>query len=155
MDREKFLASIYLIIKDDSGRILFQRRRGTKLWSGFLGLPAGHVDIGENVYDAAIREAKEELDITFDTKNIVNTFVVNRRNKHLSPYFDVYFEIGSYTGDIKINEPLKCSELCYFSINELPLDVISFEKEALIDNLNGIKFGVVDIDEEKDMNKFC
>ncbi len=27
MDREKFLASIYLIIKDDSGRILFQRRR--------------------------------------------------------------------------------------------------------------------------------
>lgn len=85
MDREKFLASIYLIIKDDSGRILFQRRRGTKLWSGFLGLPAGHVDIGENVYDAAIREAKEEL----------------------------------------------------------------------IDNLNGIKFGVVDIDEEKDMNRFC
>ena len=73
----------------------------------------------------------------------------------MSPYFDVYFEIGSYTGDIKINEPLKCSELCYFSINELPLDVISFEKEALIDNLNGIKFGVVDIDEEKDMNKFC
>lgn len=68
MDREKFLASIYLIIKDDSGRILFQRRRGTKLWSGFLGLPAGHVDIGENVYDAAIREAKEELDITFGTK---------------------------------------------------------------------------------------
>ena len=104
MDREKFLASIYLIIKDDSGRILFQRRRGTKLWSGFLGLPAGHVDICENVYDAAIREAKEELDITFGTKNIVN-----RRNKHLSPYFDVYFEIDSYTGDIKINEPLKCS----------------------------------------------
>ena len=55
----------------------------------------------------------------------------------------------------EIYEPLKCSELCYFSINELPFDVISFEKEALIDNLNGIKFGVIDIDEEKDMNRFC
>ena len=68
MEREKFLSSIYLIIKNKEGKILLQRRQGTKLWPGFLALPAGHIDKGENAYEAAIREAKEELgiDITYN-----------------------------------------------------------------------------------------
>ena len=49
MGKEKFLSAIYLIIKNDEGKILLQRRQGTKLWPGFLALPAGHVDEGENV----------------------------------------------------------------------------------------------------------
>ena len=35
MEREKFLSSIYLIIKYENGEILLQRRQGTKLWPGF------------------------------------------------------------------------------------------------------------------------
>lgn len=31
MEREKFLSSIYLIIKNQNGEILLQRRQGTKL----------------------------------------------------------------------------------------------------------------------------
>ena len=30
-DREKFLSSIYLIIKNNEGKILLQRRQGSKL----------------------------------------------------------------------------------------------------------------------------
>ena len=59
MEREKFLSSIYLIIKNDKGEVLLQRRQGTKLWPGFLALPAGHIDEGENAYEAAVREARE------------------------------------------------------------------------------------------------
>ena len=51
MEREKFLSSIYLIIKNDKGEVLLQRRQGTKLWPGFLALPAGHIDEGENQYE--------------------------------------------------------------------------------------------------------
>lgn len=43
-EREKFLSSIYIIIKNENGEILLQRRQGTKLWPGFLALPAGHID---------------------------------------------------------------------------------------------------------------
>lgn len=149
MEREKFLSSIYLIIKNEKGEILLQRRQGTKLWSGFLALPAGHIDEGENAYEAAIREAKEELDIKISIKDIVDTFVVNRKNKSLSPYFDVYFEISKYTGTIKINEPEKCSELVWSELNNLPNDMIDFEKEAIINNKNGIKFSVTYADNEK------
>ena len=84
MEREKFLSSIYLIIKNENGEVLLQRRQGTKLWPGYLALPAGHIDEGENAYDAAIREAREELGIEITIDDIVDTFVVNRKNKSLT-----------------------------------------------------------------------
>ena len=145
-DREKFLSSIYIIIKNEDNKILLQRRQGTKFCSGYLALPAGHLDVGENVYDALVREAKEELDIDISINDIVDTFVVNRRNKTLSPYVDVYFEIVKYKGNIKINEPNKCSELIWASLDKLPSDMIDFEKEAINNNLKGIKFSVIDVD---------
>ena len=149
MEKEKFLSSVYLIIKNDKGEILLQRRQGTKLWPGFLALPAGHIDETENAYDAVIREAKEELGIQISIENIVDTFVVNRRNKSLMPYYDVYFEINSYNGKININEPEKCSELVWCDINNLPEDMIDFEIEAIKNNAKGIKFSVIDADNEK------
>lgn len=149
MGKENFLSAIYLIIKNDDGKILLQRRQGTKLWPGFLALPAGHVDEGENVYDAAIREAKEELSITITKQDIIDSFVVNRRNKSLPPYFDVYFEISSYQGEIKINEPEKCSELKWCDINDLPEDMIDFEIDAIRNRQNNILFSTFDADNEK------
>lgn len=146
--KEQFLSSIYLIIKNEKGEVLLQRRQGTKLWCGFLALPAGHVDSGENVYDALIREAREELNIKVDKHSIIDTFVVNRRNESLKPYFDVYFEISKYDGEIVINEPEKCSEIVWCNLNDLPDDMIEYEKIAIINNLNGIKFSVIDVKNE-------
>ena len=149
MEKEKFLAAVYLIIKNDEGKILLQRRQGTKLWPGFLALPAGHIDEGENAIDAVIREAKEELSIEICEEDIIDSFVVNRRNKSLKPYFDVYFEIDTYKGEITINEPEKCSELKWVDINNLPYDMIDFEVEALENRKKGITFSVIDTDNEK------
>ena len=149
MEKEQFLSSVYLIIKNDKQEVLLQRRQGTKLWPGFLALPAGHIDKNENTYEAAIREAKEELGIDISINNIIDTFVVNRRNKSLMPYYDVYFEIDNYIGKIKIKEPEKCSELVWCDINKLPEDMIDFEREAIRNNQTGIKFSVIDTDNDK------
>ena len=149
MEREKFLSSIYLIIKNENGQILLQRRQGTKLWPGFLALPAGHIDEGENAYEAAVREASEELGITISKTDIIDTFVVNRKNKSLPSYYDVYFELKGYEGTITIKEPEKCSELVWANIDDLPEDIIDFEREAIVNNLNGIKFSVTYADNEK------
>ncbi len=151
MAKEKFLSSIYLIIKNDNGKILLQRRQGTKLWPGFLALPAGHIDEGEDPYEAAIREAKEELDITITKNDISDSFVVMRKNKSLMPYYDVYFNISNYIGNIKIAEPLKCSELVWKDINNLPNDMIDFEISAINNYLNGIKFSCIYADNEKNV----
>ena len=154
MERAKFLSSIYLIIKNEEGKILLQRRQGTKLWPGYLALPAGHIDEGEeDPYQASIREAKEELNITIGMENLKDPFVVCRRNKSLPPYFDVYFEVDSYEGEITINEPEKCSELVWVDPTKLPEDMIDFEKEALEKNDHGIKFSTTYADNEKKLIK--
>lgn len=149
MEKEQFLAAVYMIIKNREGKILLQRRQGTKLWPGFLALPAGHIDEGENAIDAVIREAKEELNIDICESDIIDSFVVNRKNKSLKPYFDVYFEIASYRGEICINEPEKCSELKWCDANHLPIDMVDFEIEALEKRKRGIVFSVVNADNEK------
>lgn len=149
MEREKFLSSVYLVIKNERNEVLLQRRQGTKLWPGFLALPAGHVDEGENAYEAVIREAKEELGIDIVLDSITDVFVVNRRNKSLMPYYDVYFELSEYNGKIQIMEPEKCSELTWYDINNLPEDMIDFEIQALNNSMAGIKFSVIDTDNEK------
>lgn len=81
--KEMFKSAVHMIIMDND-MILLQKRKGTKLWSGYYALPAGHIDQGENQYEALIREAKEELNIEINPKDIINSYVVLRRN---------YFEI--------------------------------------------------------------
>ena len=78
---------------------------------------------------------------------------MNRINKNLKPYYDIYFVIRSYKGIIKINEPNKCQELKWLDLDNLPNDVIGFEKEALTNYKKGIKFSVIRIDEDKDMER--
>ena len=121
----------------DNNKVLLQKRKGSKLWPGYYALPAGHINEGENQYDALIREAKEELDIEIDLKNIINSYVVLRRNffeidgKKLEPYIDYYFEISKYKGTPKIVEFNKCEELIWASIEDLPEPFINYEGDFL------------------------
>ena len=148
MENEKFLSAIYLIIKNEDGNILFQRRQGTNMWPNCLGLPAGHVDVGENAYEAAIREANEELCIIITKDDILDTFIVNRINKSLPPYYDVYFCLSSYEGIIENKEPFRCSELVWEDINNLSEDVIEYEQNSINNYLKGIKFSVIYTDNQ-------
>ncbi len=54
--------SIILLFKDDSYTelLLFKRGMKTPLSPGKIGLPGGHVDLGESYLDAAKRELQEE-----------------------------------------------------------------------------------------------
>lgn len=134
--KEMFKSAVHIIITDND-KILLQKRKGSKLWPGYYALPAGHIDEGENQYDALVREAKEELDIEIDLKGITNSYVVLRRNffeidgKILEPYIDYYFDVTKYTGTPKIAEPDKCEELVWASIDNLPEPFINYEGEFL------------------------
>lgn len=136
--KEMFKSAVHMLIMDD-GRVLLQKRKGSKLWPGYYALPAGHIDEGENQYDALVREAKEELDIEIDPKDIEKSYVVLRRNffeidgKKLEPYIDYYFEISKYQGTPRIAELDKCDELVWADINNLPEPFVNYEGEFLSD----------------------
>ncbi len=121
------------MILTKEGKILLQKRKGSKLWPGYYALPAGHIDSGENQFEALIREAKEELGIKITKENINNSYVVLRRNffeidgKKLEPYIDYYFEIDDFVNTPKIMEKDKCDELLWASIDNLPEPFINYE----------------------------
>ena len=123
----------------DGDNVLIQKRKGSKLWPSYYALPAGHIDEGENQYEALIREAKEELNIILDRKDILNEYVVLRRNyfeidnKVLEPYIDYYFEITKYQGIPIIAENDKCDELLWCDIKNLPYPFINYEGDFLVD----------------------
>lgn len=133
-----FKSAVHIILMNEN-RILLQKRKGSKLWPGYYALPAGHIDEGETQYDALVREAKEELDIEIDTKDITESYVVLRRNyfkidgKVLEPYIDYYFEVKKYTGKPRIVEEDKCDELVWADINNLPEPFINYEGAFLED----------------------
>lgn len=138
MEKAIFKSAVHMIIIKDN-KILLQKRKGTKLWDGYYALPAGHIDENENQYDALIREAKEELGIVIDSKKIISSYTVLRRNyfkidgKQLEPYIDYYFEINEYIGVPKIIEEDKCDELLWADINNLPFPFINYEGAFLED----------------------
>ena len=133
-----FKSAVHIILINDN-KILLQKRKGSKLWPGYYALPAGHIDEGETQYDALVREAKEELGIEINPNDIINNYVVLRRNffeidgKTLEPYIDYYFEIKKYNGVPKIIEEDKCDELIWADVNNLPEPFINYEGVFLED----------------------
>lgn len=136
MGKAIFKSAVHMILTQDD-KILLQKRKGSKLWPGYYALPAGHIDEGENQFDALVREATEELGIGIDPKHILASYVVLRRNhfkidgKLLEPYIDYYFDLKEWDGTPKIMEPNKCDELIWADPNNLPYPFINYEGDFL------------------------
>jgi len=58
---ETVLTSMCMVIDNENGNVLVQERK--KNWKG-INFPGGHVEAGEGIAAAAIREVKEETGLT-------------------------------------------------------------------------------------------
>ncbi|MDE5889145.1 MAG: NUDIX domain-containing protein, partial [Bacilli bacterium] len=104
-----------------NNEILLQKRSMTKRFNpGKWGLCAGHVDSGESLEDAAIREVKEEIGIDI-TKDDLHTFTekeINIRNKnsHIAYFYYVKADIDVNKCTIQEEE---LSEVKWFNVDYL------------------------------------
>ena len=92
MPRMTFPVAVHLFLIEDN-KILLLRRFNTGYEDGNYSVVAGHIDGGEDVYTAMIREAKEEAGITIEPKNLEAVQVmhrkkINRRKNRL--FFPMY-----------------------------------------------------------------
>jgi len=81
-------------------------------WHGWT-VPKGHIDNGENARQAAIREVKEECNITITRPNnmkLMGTIPYGRRQEHTLTSF--YYEVN----EREAKSPLRCNS--YFKYNE-------------------------------------
>ena len=77
-DRFKLLLEAHLILLDTEGRVLLLRRCNTDYENGNYSLVAGKVEADEEVTAAAIREAREEVGIDIQARDVEVAGVMHR-----------------------------------------------------------------------------
>lgn len=126
-DKFKIFCAVHLILIKD-GKILLQRRNNpNKHGYGMLGMPAGHLEANENVYDAFKREMKEELDIDVTSSEIVQVMNLNGD----TGVYDAYFFTCEFTGEIKNMEEDNAKSLEWLDINSDIDKFMPYQKYAL------------------------
>jgi 8-oxo-dGTP pyrophosphatase MutT (NUDIX family) len=112
--RVKFNATVSFILEQDDKILLFYRTDGY-FKNGWWVLPAGHIEENETAIQAVVREAKEELGIDVDVKDVAFVHIVHNlvgENKRM----DFYFLIKDFKGELQNLEPSKCTDMQFFSI---------------------------------------
>jgi len=113
----------------DGDRVLLLRRANTGYEDGSYSVVAGHLDGGEEVIAAAIREAREEVGVMLDPTDIHVIGVMHRRSN--DERIDFFVEALRWSGGIVNAEPHKCAELRWAAMDDLPSNVIPYVRRAL------------------------
>jgi 8-oxo-dGTP diphosphatase len=112
--------------------VLLQLRQGTPYMDGhWAAAAAGHVERGETAYDAARREAAEELGLTGVDLDFEFTMHRTRGGEAIDERVDWFFTARSWEGEPRVMEPDKCGELRWCRLDVLPTPMVPHEAFAL------------------------
>lgn len=119
-DKHKVVPAAYVILRDNN-KVLLLRRANTGYMDGSYSLPSGHIDGGEPADAAAVREAKEEIDVVISLPHLHLVHVIHKQAEegdHERVCF--FFEASEWQGEPRNAEPDKCDDLRWFNLNNLP-----------------------------------
>ncbi len=138
-ERFKPYVAVWLVAKKDE-QILLSRRYNTGWMDGYYTLVSGHLEEGEGITEAMIREAKEEAGLSLSPEQLSVVHVTHRKCPDRE-YLDFFLEVKNLEEEPKNMEPDKCDNLQWFSLNELPDNVLSNLKFSLGAIENKIYYG--------------
>lgn len=114
--------SAVLFVKDK--QVLLGYRKNTEAYENFWGTPGGRIEANEEPKEAAIRESKEEVDLTpVDLKGPAYTLDEYGVAGH-------FYLCTEWQGEPINVEPHKCRELKWFDIDDLPENIIPMTHKA-------------------------
>ena len=133
-----------LMLVEKNGEILMLLRKN-KFDEGLYSLVGGCMEEGETVLQAAVRELGEEADLTADEKNMKVVSALHRICPEGS-WTSVEFVVAvkGFSGEPKIMEPDKSSELRWFKPSELPANISRYAKQAIENYINDVRFSQID-----------
>ena len=112
-------------------QVLLQRRQNTGFGDGLWDFScSGHVERGESLRDACIRECGEELGIDVKAENLRFFTLVYKRDGDIT-YCNPYFILAEFSGVPRICEEDKCSAIGWFDIDAPPSELLPDRREAL------------------------
>ena len=131
-ERFKNGVCVDLLLKKGN-KILLMKRKNTGSDDGMYELPGGHLEYDEDLYDAMIREIKEELIIDLKRNDIKLIYLMHH---YTGERLNFIFECNIENLEPKIGEPNKCEELIWVEINNLPNNTTDKIKLIIKDIIN-------------------
>lgn len=121
--RPIILTGSCVLVQDEAGRILMNRRTD----NGFWGLPGGVMELGESLEETARREVLEETGLRVGTMRLLDVFS-GKELYYQYPHGDEVYNVtaayvtNEYTGDM-ITHNAESHELHFFALDELPSNI--------------------------------
>jgi 8-oxo-dGTP pyrophosphatase MutT (NUDIX family) len=113
-------------------QVLLQLRQNTGYMDDhWAAAAAGHVERGETAYDAARREAAEEIGVELGDLDFLTSMQRTRHADAIDERIDFFFGCRAWAGEPRIVEPAKCAALAWFSLDDLPDPVVPHERFVL------------------------
>lgn len=135
---------ILLRAQEDKLQILLQHRANTRflpfLWDFAV---SGHVEKGESMRQALKRETMEELGLDIDIEDLSFSSLIHIKVAEELIYYTGYFTLSKFSGEPRIMEPDKCSELRWFDMDALPEDLIKDRLVALQNLMTGSPYAEI------------
>ncbi|MBO0792676.1 MAG: HAD-IIA family hydrolase [Ktedonobacteraceae bacterium] len=131
-------AGVAAVIFDQQGRILLGKRADNGLW----GLPSGHVEAGETVEDAIIREVHEETGLRVQVNRLIGLYsdpvsqVFSYPTGEIIQFVTSCFECSLIGGSLFCDKT-EILEAAFFSVDALPSDLLPMHPRWLSDALAG------------------
>ncbi|WP_405619636.1 methyltransferase domain-containing protein [Streptomyces sp. NBC_01508] len=132
--RHTEVVDVHLILRRGD-EVLLGRRSGTGYGDGLLNSPAGHVEDGEDVRAAMIREASEEIGAELDPDDLRTALVMHHRGPGGRPrtgwFFEARHDPAHTLWEPYNREPDKCSGLSWHPLSALPDDIVAYCRAGL------------------------
>ncbi|WP_433622089.1 NUDIX hydrolase [Nocardia sp. CA-120079] len=126
--RHKVTGDVHLLLRRGN-EALFGQRQNTGFEDGAWHLPSGHLEAGESVIDALIREAEEEIGVTIAPADVHFSHVMH--NSSSGGRMAFFFTVRSWQGEPTNLEPDKCGDLRWFPADALPDHMIAYCRAAM------------------------
>jgi 8-oxo-dGTP pyrophosphatase MutT (NUDIX family) len=139
-DRFTSVIDAHVILRR-AGQVLLLRRAGDVYASGQLCLPSGHLERGESIQQAAVRETFEETGITLDPGTLRHVLSIHQRNPGTADTrIGFAFAPGVWDGEPVNAEPHKHSELVWANPAALPPDTAEYTATVITAAERGLAF---------------
>jgi 8-oxo-dGTP diphosphatase len=138
-ERFRVVPAAYVFMRR-AEEVLLQLRDKTGYMDGYwAAAAAGHVELGESVFEAAVREALEEVGVTIDPTDLHPLCAMHRTHGNHDPEderVDFFFDCRQWLGEPRILEE-KAVGLQWFALNALPDNVVPHERRVLDGLMDG------------------
>jgi 8-oxo-dGTP diphosphatase len=139
MPHPKFPVAVHIfLLRGDE--VLLVRRCNTGFADGKLSVVAGHVEPGESVTRAALRETQEEVGVALSADRLRVVGVMHRRSDDERVDFFLAYRLEADDTEPTNREPEKCSELLWANPTRLPDDTIPYVRAGIENFSRGVWF---------------